>query len=146
MPSVIPCSLSHLISRIHSFLFSDWRRTISSKFFDRQFLSISTWELVIFRQAFCVLSHLCCNGHSLLLSSQSALSSCGLFVQLLSGDSLSLYDDRPCGGEFPGIWGFIVFRHALIPWKGSGNNNNANKTTKYYTFNTLLLITANNYQ
>ena len=36
-PSAIPCSLSPLISRIHSCLFSDWRRTVSSKFFDTQF-------------------------------------------------------------------------------------------------------------
>ena len=33
-PSAIPCSLSRLISRIHSRLISDWRRTASSKFFD----------------------------------------------------------------------------------------------------------------
>ena len=32
--SAILCSLSPLISRIHSCLFSDWRRTVSSKFFD----------------------------------------------------------------------------------------------------------------
>ena len=36
-PSAIPCSLSPLISRIHSRLFSDWRRTVSSKYFDTQF-------------------------------------------------------------------------------------------------------------
>ena len=30
-PSAIPCSLSPLISRIHSCLFSDWRHTVSSK-------------------------------------------------------------------------------------------------------------------
>ena len=35
VPSVIPCSVS-LISRIHSSLFSDCRRTVSSKFFDTQ--------------------------------------------------------------------------------------------------------------
>ena len=34
--SAIPCSLSSLISRIHSYLFSYRRRTISSKFFDTQ--------------------------------------------------------------------------------------------------------------
>ena len=33
-PSEIPCSLSPLIYRIHSCLFSDWRRTVSSKFFE----------------------------------------------------------------------------------------------------------------
>ena len=67
-PFAIPCSLS-LISRIHSRLFSDWRRTVSSKFFDTQVPSISTEELVLPRHARCVLSRLRCNGHSLLLGS-----------------------------------------------------------------------------
>ena len=35
--SAIPCSLSLLISRIHSRLFSDWRRTVSSNFSGRWF-------------------------------------------------------------------------------------------------------------
>ena len=39
--------VSLLLSRIHSCLFSDWRRTVSSKFFDTQVLSISTEELVL---------------------------------------------------------------------------------------------------
>ena len=30
----------------------------------------------------------------------------------------------PDPGEFFGFWGFMVFRHALITRKGSGNNNN----------------------
>ena len=47
VPSAILCSLSSLISRIHSSLFSDWRRTVSSKFFDAQVPSISTEELVL---------------------------------------------------------------------------------------------------
>ena len=59
-PSAIPCSLSPLISHINFSLFLDWRRTVSSKFFDTQVLSISTKKLV-----------LPCHGatHSLLLSS-----------------------------------------------------------------------------
>ena len=68
-PSAIPCSLSPLISRIHSCLISDRRRTVSSKYFDTQVPSISTEELVLPRYACCVLSRLCCNGHSLLLGS-----------------------------------------------------------------------------
>ena len=68
-PSAIPCSLSPLISRIHSCVFSDWRRTVSFKFFDTQVPSISTEELVLPRHARCVLSRLCCNGHSLHLGS-----------------------------------------------------------------------------
>ena len=39
-PSVIPCSLSPLISRIHSCLFLDWRGTVSSKYFGTQVPSI----------------------------------------------------------------------------------------------------------
>ena len=50
-PSAIPCSLSPLISRIHSRLFSDWRCTVSSKYFDTQVPSISTEELVLPRHA-----------------------------------------------------------------------------------------------
>ena len=68
-PSAIPCSLSPLIFRIHSCLFSDWRRSVSSKYFDTQVSSISTDELVLSRHARCVLSRLRCNGHSLLLGS-----------------------------------------------------------------------------
>ena len=69
VPSAIPCSLSPLISPIHSCLFSDWRRTVPSKFFHIQVSSISTEELVLPRHARCVFSRLHCNGHSLLLSS-----------------------------------------------------------------------------
>ena len=68
VPSAIPCSLYFLISRIHSCLFSDWRHTVLSKFFDTQVFSISTEELVLPRHARCVLSRLRCNEHSLLLS------------------------------------------------------------------------------
>ena len=117
-PSAIPCSLSSLISRIHSCLFSDWRRTVSSKFFDTQVPSISTEELVFPRHARCVLSRLRCDGHSLLLGSylsrigkieSPSCSACGQSSQdtsplvlhcpatdslrrSLFGDSLSLYD------------------------------------------------------
>ena len=68
-PSAVPCSLSLLISRIHSRLFSDWGRTVSSQFLDTQVPSIATEKLVLPRHARCVLSRLRCNGHSLLLSS-----------------------------------------------------------------------------
>ena len=103
VPSAMPCSHSSLISGIHSSLFSDWRHTVLSKFFDTQVSSISTEELVLLRHARCVLSRLRCNRHSLLLnsylyrigriknpscsacghlSSHSALSSYGLFAPL----------------------------------------------------------------
>ena len=123
--SAILCSLSPLISRIHSCLFSDWRHTVSSKFFDTQVPSITTKELVLPRHARCVLSRLCCNGHSLLLSSyvstigrieNPSCSACGHSSQDVShlilhcpatdslrrslfGDSLFLYNlwSRPWG-------------------------------------------------
>ena len=113
------------ISRIHSRLFTDWRRTVSSKYFDTHVPSISSEELVLPRHARCVLSRLRCNGHSLLLSSylsrigrieNPSCSSCGHSSQDIShlilhcpamdssrrslfGDSLSLYDlwSRPWG-------------------------------------------------
>ena len=117
-PSAIPCSLSPLISRIHSRLISDWRRAVSSKFFDIQVPSISTEEIVLPRHARCVLSRLRRNGHSLLLGSylsrigrieNPSCSACGHSSQdtshlilycpateslrlSLFGDSLSLYD------------------------------------------------------
>ena len=69
MHSAIPCSFSPFICRIHSCLLSDWRRTVSSKYFDTQVTLISTEELVLPRHARCVLSRLRCNGHSLLLGS-----------------------------------------------------------------------------
>ena len=123
--SAIPCSVSSFISRIYSSLFSGWRRPVSSKFFDTQVPSISTEELVLPRHARCVLSRLCCNGHSLLLGSylsrigrieNSSCSACGHSPQdtshlilhcpatdslrrSLFGDSLSLYNlwSRPWG-------------------------------------------------
>ena len=117
-PSPIPCSLSSIISRIQSRLISDWRRTVSSKYFDTQIPSISTEELVLPRHARCVLSRLRCNGHSLFLGSylsrigrieNPSFSACGHSSQDIShlilhcpatdslrrslfGDCLFLYD------------------------------------------------------
>ena len=143
VPSTIPCSLS----RIHSF--SDWRRTVSSKFFDTQAFSISIEELVHPRHARCVLSRLRCNGHSLLLNSY--LSKIGRIknpfcsaYELPSQDTFhlilhcpatdylrcSLFNDTQslqplvqALGELPDFWG-SVFRHAPISRKGSNSNNN----------------------
>ena len=99
------------------------------------------------RHARCVLSRLRCNGHSLLLGSHlsrigrienPSCSACGHPSQDIShlilhcpatdslrrslfGDSLSLYDlwSRPWG--VARLLGSMVFRHAPIPRKGSGN-------------------------
>ena len=153
-PSSIPCSLSPLIPHIHSCLISDWRRTVSSKFFDKQVPSISTEELVLPRHAHCVLSRLRCNKHSLLVGSY--LSRIGR----IENPSCSAVDTRPrtalisfctvqqrtpCAayslaalcffttsgpdpGELPGFWGSMVFRHAPIPRKGSGNQQQPTTT------------------
>ena len=156
-PSAIPCSLCSLISRIYSCLFSDWRRTVSSKFFDTQVPSISTEELVLSRHARCVFSRLRCNGHSLLLGSHLSRigrienPSCGHSSQdtshlilhcpatdslrrLLFGDSLSLYDllSRPWGDAR--ILG-CPLSPAMPPSFGRGrvtnnNNNNNNNNNK----------------
>ena len=139
-PSTIPCSFSPFISRIHSRLISDWRRTVSSKFFDTQVPSISTEELVLPRHARCALSRLRCNGHSLLLSyylsrngriENPSCSACGHSSQdtsdlilhcpatdslrrSLFGDSLSLYDlwSRPSGvARLLGLHGLLPRPH-----------------------------------
>ena len=57
------------VSCIYSCLSLDWRCTVSAKFFDTQASSISTEEFLLPHHARCVLSHLCCNGHSSLSSS-----------------------------------------------------------------------------
>ena len=141
-PSTIPCSLSPLISRIHSRLFSDWRRTVSLKYVDTQVPSISTEELVLPRHACCVLSRLRCNGHSFLLASylcricrseNPSCTACGHSSQdtsrlilhcpatdslrrSLFGDSLSLYDlwSRPWGvARILGLHGLPPCSHPL---------------------------------
>ena len=138
-PSAIPCSLSPLISRIHSCLFSDWRRTLSSKFFDTQVSSISTEELVLLRQARCIFSRLRCSGHNLLLSfylsrigrsENFSCSACGhssqntshLILHCPATDSLrrSLFGNFCLSttygqdtGELPGFWGSMVMSPSL---------------------------------
>ena len=165
-PSAIPCSLSPLISRIHSRLISDWRRTVSSKFFDTQVPSISTEELVLPCHARCVLSRLCCNGHSLLLGSylsrigrieNPSCSACGHSSQdtshlilhcpatdslrsSLFGDSLSLYDlwSRPWG--VTRLLGLHGLPPCPIPRKGSGKQQQQYLLhfTKRYSFSYLV--------
>ena len=154
-PSAMPCSLSPLISRIHSCLFSDWRHTVSSKFFGTQVPSIATEELVLPRHARCVLSRLGCNAHSLLFTPISLglaestilpaapvdtrprthlISSCTVQPRALctarSLATLCLYVTSGLGpGELLGFWGSMVLHHAPIPCKWSGNNNNTSPTS-----------------
>ena len=63
--SAIPCSLFPFTSWIYSSFFSDWRRIVSSKFFDTQVPSISTKELVLPHHACCVLFRLRFNSQLL---------------------------------------------------------------------------------
>ena len=127
-----------LIFRIHSCFFSDWRRTVSSKFFDTQVSSFSTEEIVLPRHVRYVLSRLRCKGHSLLLSSylfrigrieNSSCSACRHSFQdtshlilhcqlrtLLVAHSLAtlcLYKiSAPGPGKLPSFCGLMVFRHS----------------------------------
>ena len=148
--------VSPLISRIHSSIFSDWKRTVSSKFFDTQVPSICTEELVLLRHARCVLSRLRCNGHSLRLgsylwdwqnresflqrlwtlvpghlSSHSALSSYGLFAPLtLWRLSVSFRPLVQPLGSCPASG--APWSSAMPPSLGRGrviNNNNKSLTT-----------------
>ena len=117
--------VSLLLPLVSTPLFSDWRRTVSSKFFDTQVSLISTEELVLPPHARCVLFRLSCKEHSLLFSSylfkigriqNLSCSACGHSCQDIShlilhcpatdslcrsffGDSLSLYNlwSRPWG-------------------------------------------------
>ena len=141
--------VSLVLSLASTLFFSCLKRTVSSKFFDTQVPSIATEELVLLRHARCVLFRLRCNGHSLLLSSY--LSRIGRIensavladtrprtplisfrihqLRTLCGTrslaTLSHFTTfGPDPGEFSGFWGSMVFRHAPIPRKGSGNNNN----------------------
>ena len=144
--SAIPCSLSSLISRIHSCLFLNWMSTVSSKFFDTQFPLIFTEELVLPRHTRCVLSRHCCNGHSLLLSSYFSrigkienpfCSACGHLSQDIShlilhcpatdswrrslfGDSLSLYDLWSSPSEVARFLGLHGLQPCPHPSEGIG--------------------------
>ena len=167
MPSATACSLSPLISRIHSCLFSDWRRTVSSKFFDNQVSSISIEELVLPRHARCVFSRLRCNGHSLLLGSylcsigrieNPSCSACGHSSQdtshlilhcpatdslrrSLFGDSLSFYDlwSRPWGvSRLLGLHGLPLCPLSL--GRGLVNNNNISLKSFILNRSQLMLI------
>ena len=153
VPSAIPCSCSPVISRIHSSLFSDWRRTVSSKFFDTQVPWISTEELVLLRYPRCVLCRLRCNGHSLLLSfylsriGRIKNPSCSAWgypsqdtfhlilhspaTDFCAACSLTIFflstTSSPGPGELPGFWGSMVFSHAAISWKESAIYHNNSK-------------------
>ena len=64
--SAVPYSLSRLISHIHFSLFSDWRRTVSSKFFDTQVHSVFAEIHSLVTLAVCSLSSFATNKPKLL--------------------------------------------------------------------------------
>ena len=153
-PSAIPCSLSPLISRIHSHPISDWRHTVSSKFFDTQVPSISTEELLLPRHARCVLSRLRFNRHSLLLGSylsrigkieNSSCSACGHSSQDISHLivhcpalwrlSVSVRPLVQTLGRFPdsGALGSLAMPPSLGRGRVTNNNNSSTDCTVFTT-------------
>ena len=149
---------------MHSRLFSDWMRTVSSKFLDTQVSSISTEELVLPRHARCVLSRLRCNGHNLLLgsylsrigrienpscsacghlyhshhhSSHSAMSSYGLFAPLtLLRLSVSLLPLVQTLESCPAS--MAPWCSAMPPSLGRGRVNNNNKQQQSTPFGSIV--------
>ena len=120
-PSAIPCSLFHLISRIHLSLFSETgvlprhARCVLSRLRcthpSVKFLSRQDWQN---RESFLQRLWTLVPGH---LSSHSALSSYRLFAPLaLWRLSLSPFTmSGPGLVELLGFWGSMVFCHAPIP-------------------------------
>ena len=142
LPSAVPYSLS-LTSRIRSSLFSDWRCTVSCKFFDTQVPSMSTEGLVLPRYCRCALPHLYWNGHRLLLNSylfkigRTENPSCSadshstleLLISFHSVQLRALSTARSLATLFLcELWSRLLGVSRLppcpIPRKGSGNNNN----------------------
>ena len=128
---------------MHFCLFLDWRRTVSSKFFDIQAPSASTEELMLHRHARTVLSRLRCNGHRLLLSSYLSIidrienPSCSeckhpsqdtlhsilscpttKFLRRAFIDCFFIPTSAPSFRKLRGFWSFMIFRHA--PEEGVG--------------------------
>ena len=68
-PSSISVSLAPLISSQQLSLYTSWRLSVQSGFFQHQIPSVSPEELTLPRSVRCALSRLRCNGHSTLLNS-----------------------------------------------------------------------------
>ena len=158
MPSVIPCSLYPLISRIHSCLFSEWKRTVSSKFFDTQvprflprnlcsLVTLAVFSLVYAATNtayFLVLISLGLSESRILPAAPAdtrprapLISFCTVQLRTLCAAAFlaTLYlftTSGPDPGELPSFWDSIIFRHAPIPRKGSGNNNNNKTKQKHF--------------
>ena len=68
-PSSMSVFLTPLISSQRLSLYTTWRRSVQSGFFQHQIPPVSPEELTLPRFARCALSRLRCNGHSTLLNS-----------------------------------------------------------------------------
>ena len=154
MLSAILCSLSPLISRNHSSIFSDWRRTVSLKFLTHRFprflprnlcslVSLAVLSLVFAATdtANCqalisfglVRSKILCAAPADTRPRTPLISFCTVQLwnlctaRFLATLCLSM-TTGPGPGKFPGFWGSMVFRHTPISRKGSGRDNNNMKT------------------
>ena len=153
--------VSLLLSLVFTFLFSRTGGVLSSKFFDLQVPSVSNEKLVLPCHACCAFSRLPCNGNSLLLNSYTRVSlglaesrilwaapaDIRLRTLFISFSTVQLWilctaryletlclsiASSPGPKELPDFWGSMVFCHAIIPRKVSGNNNN--KIEQLYLF------------
>ena len=146
-------SLAPLISSQRLSLYTSWRRSVQSGFFQHQIPSVSPEELTLPRSARCALSRLRCNGHSTLLNSYlhrvgraetPSCSNCGSEPQDLShlvldcpaldplrraifGHTPSLLDSGPVRGESPDYWDSAELIRAPIPRNGSGKTTTITK-------------------
>ena len=127
-----------LLSLVSTLVYSNWRCTVSSKFFDTQVPSIS---LVVSSLVFAATDTAFCYALISLGLAESRIlpaapvdtrprtpliSFCTVQLRTIcaahSLASLCLFTTScPDPGELPGFWGFMVFCHAPIPRKGSGN-------------------------
>ena len=155
-PSSISVSLTPLISSQRLSLYTSWRRSVQSGFFQHQIPTVSPEELTLPRSARCALSRLRCNGHSTLLNSYlhrvgraetPSCSNCGSEPQDLShlvldcpvldplrraifGHTLLFWTSGPVRGESPDYWDSAELIRAPIPRNGSGKTT----TTTMFIF------------
>ena len=102
-PSAIPC---RLLLYFISTVFSDWRRTVSSQFFDTQVPSVSTEELVLPHHVCCFLSRLCCNGLRLLLTLSFYLTGIG---------RIEIFFCSACGHSFLDVSHCALSSYGVFP-------------------------------
>ena len=146
MPSAIPCSLSPFITDVHFSFFLDWMRTVSSKFFDTQVLSVFIRNLcsfvmlavssliyaatdTVFYQTLISVgmaeSRISPAASSGTCPRTPLISFCIVqlrtlcIARLLATLCLSS-TSGPGPGELPSLWGSMVFHHAFYPSEGVG--------------------------